>query len=213
MGTRQLGARSLSWPEPGARCGQDSIEPRSTGRSHRQSGLCFSMSTATLSGQARAHPRRQGWPKPGAQAGSPGDTHPGRSCCQCGAGSRACTHRGRSPGCSRSAAGSHRCGFGIRPHLGRNGEGSAAGHPRLPALPTQPPRCRGPRPRTPLCLEGTIPEALIHTCRSRSRGGRVCAPTLDTCSGRKSHRLEGRPEGGEQQRAPGTGWAPSAFQD
>lgn len=83
-------------------------------------------------------------------APAPGGAYPGRSCRPHGAGSRTCTRRGRSPGCSHTCGGSRRCALGTHPHLG--GDTGPRVDSWYPPGLTHPPtlhRPQGPQPGIP----------------------------------------------------------------
>lgn len=136
-------------------------------------------------------------------------TYPGRSCRLRGAGSQACTHRGRSLACSHTCAGSHRCVLGTHPHLGRdtgprvNSQYPVLTPPTLwwPQDPSSAPSLRtlpsaqmpGPRPKTLLLRPG-----LQHSqspsptpAEAEWREGRAHPRGLAGLLRRKSHHLRG----------------------
>lgn len=139
--------------------------------------------------------RRVGAPlRPGTQAGrwhrarggGQLDTYPSRSCRPRGAGTRACTRRGKSLVCSRICADSHRCALGTHPRLHRDtGRGSAA-----PGTPVQAPSQWNP---------AQVPALRAHACRSRV--GRRQGPSLTP--GQPAWGEEPPPRGGQNVGSPG----------
>lgn len=143
-------------------------------------------------------------------------TYPGRSCRLRGAGSQACTRRGRSLACSHTCAGSHRCVLGTHPHLGRDtGPRINSQYPVLtpPTLwwPQDPqlspltedialsPDARAQTQDPPSQTRpATLPEPLTHACRSRVERRQGPSPRPGRPAQEEEPPPPGQPECGEQ---------------